>query len=132
MKYWIKMVIIIIAVTVSVSSGLDGIIHYVSSVNSANEISSSAYNITEPIGFAVASFIVFQFKPTNDKDITHYHLIKKILLALIVVSTIYGLGNEFLRVYRFGASPLVLVFVYTKNIAMGLTIILLYQKFKPS
>lgn len=123
---------IIIAVTISVSSGLDWVVHYVGSINSANGLSSSAYNITEPIGFLVASFIVFRFKPKNDNDIVHYNLIKKILLALIAVSAVYGLGNEFLRVYHFGASPFVLIFVYTKNIAMGLTIVLLYQKFKPS
>ena len=132
MRYWIKILITIIAVTISVSSGLDAVIHYFGSINSANNISSSAFNITEPIALLVAFFIVLRFKPTNDKDTMHYHLIKKILLAVIVVSTVYGIGNEFLRIYGSYASPFVLIFVYTKNIAMGLTIILVYQKFKSS
>lgn len=133
MRYWIKAVILVIGITIIVSSGLDGIIHYIDSLNSPNGIKSSTFNITEPIGILIASFVLLQFKPKNDRDMLHYNLIKKILMAVIPVSAAYGLGNEFLRAYGPYTSPFLAIFImYTKNIAMVLTIIFVYQKFKPS
>jgi hypothetical protein len=131
MRYWIKAVILVIGITIITSTGLDGIIHYVGSINSANDISSSTTNITEPIGILIASFVLLRFKPTNDNDILHYNLIRKILMVVIPVSAAYGLGNEFLRAYGPYVSPFLVIFVlYTKNIVMILTIIFVYQKYK--
>ncbi len=81
-------------------------VYYIDSINSVNDIRFSTFNITEPIGLLVSIFIVLRFKPTNDKNMVHYHLIKKILLAVLVVSAVYGLGNEFLRIYGSHASLL--------------------------
>jgi len=132
-RYWIKAVLSVIIVTVVVSSGLDGMIHYIGSVNSANDFSYYASNVTEPLGILIASFIVLRFKPVNDADRLHYNLIKKILMVILPISAFYGIGNEFLRAYGPYVSPFLIIFVfYTKHIAMLLAIALVYQKFKSS
>ncbi len=133
MKYWIRTVILAVTISILVSYALDAVFHSLVPVIPENEISSSIFNITEPIGILVAVIIIILFRPTNDQDMVHYHLIKKILLALTVVSAVYGISNELLRVFGSNASPFLIIFVlYTKNIAMVLTIIFVYQKFKPS
>lgn len=64
-------------ITIITSTGLDGTIHYVGFINSANDIISSTTNITELIGILIASFVLLRFKPTNDNGILHYNLIRK-------------------------------------------------------
>ncbi len=77
MQYWIKAAIFAMGITIITSTGLDGTIHYVGFINSANDIISSTTNITELIGILIASFVLLRFKPTNDNGILHYNLIRK-------------------------------------------------------
>lgn len=130
MRYWIKAVIIVVAIAMTVSYSLDNLINYTISVNQLDTINHSWYNVSDPIAMLVAFFIVHYFVPKDGRELEHYYLIKKILLVVTAVYIFYSLSDGLVRAYAYDNGLLVILVTYSKSIVVILVIIFAYNKFK--
>ena len=129
MRYWIKAIILVVAVAVIASYLLDNVINFIIDENPPDTINHSWYNVSDPIAMLIAFFIIHRFVPKDGRDLEHYYIIKKILLVVTAVYVFYSISDGLVRAYAYDNGLLVILVTYSKNIVVILAIIFAYKKF---